>query len=103
MKVASRSLSNNVGWSGRIRQLLILILTILIGLMIASVAEAQDFHKAKKRHFKAKYKTQLNMADQECAILNKKRNARPASGLFATRPKYKPQAEIDPPRYAVVR
>jgi hypothetical protein len=64
---------------------------------------SSGFPQAKKRHFKAKYKTQLNMADQECAILNKKRNARPASGLFATRPKYKPQAEIDPPRYAVVR
>jgi hypothetical protein len=90
----------NVGIKGRIRQLLILLIAIILGVIISSALNAQDFHKAKKHYFKIKYKTQIRQAHRECDILNKKRNARTKAPLFATqsrKPKYKPQAEVDTP------
>jgi hypothetical protein len=99
MEGFSRRVSN-VGIRSRIRQLLILAITILLGVIISSAVQAQDFHRAKKRHFKTKYKTQISQGKRECHLLSKKRNTRPASPLFAKRirrPKYKPQAEVDAP------
>ncbi len=95
----ARTLSN-IGIKGRLRQILILMGAILLGVVISCSVEAQDFHKAKKRHFKAKYRTQISQANKECTILSKKRNARHKTPLFAAhyrKPKYKPQAEVDTP------
>jgi 5-bromo-4-chloroindolyl phosphate hydrolysis protein len=108
MSEASRNLPN-ISWKSRIRQILILTVAILLGLIISNALNAQDFQKAQKRHFKAKYKTQINLASQECKILNKKRNTAQKTPhkvqLFAAhsrKPKYKPQAEVDAPRFAMV-
>lgn len=100
MSEASRNLPG-IGRRSKIKQFLVLIIAILLGLIISSVVNAQDFQKAQKRHFKAKYKTQINQASQECQILNKKRNSSPKAQAFAAhsrKPKYKPQAEVDAPR-----
>ncbi len=82
----------------RVKQVLILVFVITLGLIISSVAEAQDFHKAKKRHFKAKYKTQISNGGRECYLLNKKRNQPHTATLFTARKsKSKPRllAEVD--------
>src|SRR6185295_16290053 len=100
MREASRNLPN-IGRRSKIKQFLVLIIAILLGMIVSSVVNAQDFQKAQKRHFKVKYKTQINQASQECAILNKKRNNPRKSQVFAAhsrKPKYKPQAEVDAPR-----
>ena len=106
MKAALGSLSN-VGRKGRINQTWVLIIAILLGVIVSfSAVDAQDFNKASKRHFKARYKQQINLAPQECAVLNQKRKVlREATESTANyrRPRYKPQAEVDPPRYAVQR
>jgi outer membrane protein OmpA-like peptidoglycan-associated protein len=95
----SRSLSN-VNVKTRIRQILILVLAIVIGVMISSAVGAQHrFHKEKARHYKSRYQSQIRKADKVCDILNKKRNYVPRAPLFASnrKPKYKPMAEMDPP------
>ena len=104
MSEASRNLPG-IGRKSKIKQFLVLIIAILLGLIISSVVNAQEFQKAQKRHFKVKYKTQINQASQECHILNRKRNQPHKSKDFAThsrKPKYKPQAEVDAPRFAMV-
>jgi hypothetical protein len=69
----------------RLGQMVALLIAILIGILISSSVGAQDqFHRAKEKHFKTRYKTQIRQADNACNILNRK-------------PKYKPQAEIDTP------
>ncbi len=99
MKGVNRKVSN-VGFKSRIRQVLILIGAILIGMIISCAADAQDFHKAKKRHFRAKYRNQISVGNNACHILNKKRNMRHRAPLFAVRYrklKYAPLAEVDTP------
>ena len=92
---------SNVDMKGRIRQVLLLIGAVILGIIISCSAQAQDFHKAKKRHFKAKYKTQINLSKHECAILDRKRNSIPKPTLVATKSKWKPKAEIDEPGFAM--
>jgi uncharacterized protein HemX len=119
MQGASKNLSN-IEWKGRIKQILILLAVILLGVIISSTVQAQDSHRAQKHRFKAKYRTQVNTAAQECAILIKKGKAPRKSHLFtahyrkpnnkpqaevvARKPKYKykPQAEVDAPKFAMV-
>ena len=100
MSEASRNLPN-IRHRSKIKQILVLMVAILLGIIISSAVNAQDFQKAQKHHFKVKYKTQINQASQECAILNKKRNTPRKAQVFAAhsrKPKYKPQAEVDAPR-----
>ena len=99
MKVVSGKLSN-VEIKARIRQILFLVGAILVGVIISCAAEAQDFHKAKEHHFREKYKTQISVDKHACHILDKKRNVRHRTPLFASwhhSPKFKPQAEVDTP------
>src|SRR6267378_3474920 len=97
MSEASRNLPS-ISWRSKIKQILVLMVAILLGIIISTAINAQDFQKAQKRHFKAKYKTQINLASRECQILNKKRNHPRKTQEFAAhsrKPKYKPQAEVD--------
>jgi hypothetical protein len=99
MEEASKGLSN-VGIKGRIKQLLILVAAIILGVIISSAVHAQNFHRAKNRHFKIKYRTQIRLANRECNILEKKRNAHPKTPLFVLqrrKTKVKSQAEVDTP------
>jgi hypothetical protein len=85
----------------RLTQIVVLLIAILIGILISSSVGAQDqFHRAKEKHFKTRYKTQIRQADNVCTILTKKRMQKPKAQYFAflnRKPKYKPQAEIDTP------
>ena len=89
---------SNVRMKSRIRQLMILLTAILMGIIISSALRAEDFNKANARHYKRKYKTQIRLAGKECIILNKKRNEHPKSPLFAFHKlKYKPLPEVNDP------
>jgi hypothetical protein len=97
MEGTSKRISN-VGIRARIKQILMLAIAILLGVIISSAVGAQDFKRANKHHFKVKYRAQIKRERRECALLSKKRYARPKTPLFAARvhkPKFKPQAEID--------
>lgn len=100
MEQQSKGISN-VDLKTRIKQIVILAIAILLGILISSAVDAQDqFHRANKRHFKTKYRTQIRLADNACTLLNKKRMQRPKAQHFAflhRKPKYKPQAEVDAP------
>lgn len=99
MKQASAGISN-ASVRGRIKQILILIVAIIIGVLISQAANAQrNFHKSKVIHHKIKYKVQVHKSSKVCNILNKKRNYSPKRPLFASsrKTKIKPLAEIDAP------
>lgn len=100
MEQQSNGISNG-DLKTRLTQIVVLLIAILIGILISSAVDAQDqFHRAKTKHFKARYKTQIRQADNACALLNKKRMQKPRAQHFAflnRKPKYKPQAEIDTP------
>ncbi len=94
---------NNAGVRSRIRQVLILLIVIVIGILISHAVGAQDFHRANSRHFKAKYKAQIKWSGKACSLLAKKRTEKPSKPMFAflkSKPKYKPMAEVDAPSWA---
>ena len=71
----------------RIKQVLILAVIILIGIIISIASQAQP-----PKHFKAKY---------ACSELNKKRNKTENTKVVQVstrKPKYRPMAEVDPPK-----
>ena len=78
----------NAKIASRIKQVLVLIAIILIGIMISVATQAQP-----PKHFKAKY---------ACNKLSKKRseskNTRVAK-VSMRKPKYKPMAEMEAPKY----
>jgi hypothetical protein len=77
----------NAKIASRIKQVLILAVIILIGIMISIATQAQP-----PKHFKAKY---------ACSELNKKRNRtenKKVVQVSTRKPKYKPMAEVDPPK-----
>jgi hypothetical protein len=100
MEQQSNGISNG-DLKTRLSQIVILLIAIVIGILISSAVDAQDqFHRAKEKHFKTRYKTQIRQSDNACNILNKKRMQKPKAQHFAflnRKPKYKPQAEIDTP------
>jgi hypothetical protein len=98
---AQKGLSN-INLKSRLRQIAVLVVVILIGVLISSSLQAQNFHKAKVRHYKAKYRTQIKGNAHACDVLAKKRSKQPKQPMFAflkAKPKYKPQAEVDAPAY----
>ena len=100
MKQATAGISN-ASVRGRIKQILILIVAIIIGVLISQAANAQhNFHKSKVVHHKIKYKVQIHKSGRVCDILNRKRHYVPKAPLFASnhKPKSKPLAELDAPR-----
>jgi hypothetical protein len=97
---------NNVDVNSRLKQILVLAVLILVGMIVSQATQAQDFHKAKAKHFKSKYKTQIKMNSSVCALLEKRRTQVPSKPIFAflkSKPKYKPQAEVDAPSYVRVK
>lgn len=93
----------NVNFSNRIKQIVVLVVVILVGILISQSLQAQDFHKSKAKHFKSKYKTQIKGNSKACHILAKRRTEEPKKKFFAflkAKPKYTPQAEVDAPTFA---
>lgn len=99
MKNVSAGISN-VSMKNRTKQVLLLVIAIVIGVLIAQAASAQrNFHKSRIVHHKIVYKVQVHKSSKVCDILNKKRNYVAKTSFFATnrKPKYKPMAEVDSP------
>lgn len=95
----------NAGIKSRIKQILVLVLIIMIGILISQAVQAQSYHKSKARHYKAKYRSQIKTNNRACAILVNKRAAETRQPLFASfkrKPKHTPQAEVDGPSYSRV-
>ncbi len=94
---------SNIDFSGRVKQIVVLIVVILVGILISQSLQAQDFHKSKAKHFKSKYRTQIKDNSKACHILTKRRTEEPKKNFFAflkVKPKYTPQAEVDAPTFA---
>jgi outer membrane protein OmpA-like peptidoglycan-associated protein len=85
--------------SSRLKQLLTLILAVILGMILSIGANAQHaFHKNKERHFKTKFRSQKQQFANACSILDRKRTSKPKSNpRLASKPKYRPMAEVDPP------
>lgn len=63
----------NINVSGRLKQILVLILAILIGMIISvTIAEAKDNQTQRKN--KAAYRKQANLMANACQLLSNKRN-----------------------------
>jgi outer membrane protein OmpA-like peptidoglycan-associated protein len=60
--------------TSRWRQLFVLVLSVLMGILISVSVNAQHvYHKQKARFFKSKFKTQINNYTNACDILERKR------------------------------
>jgi len=68
---------SNARISSRIKQVIVLVLAIIIGMIISATVNAQDYHKNKARHFKTKYRTQINQYTNACDLLDKKKMRSP--------------------------
>jgi hypothetical protein len=92
----------NINLNRRLKQMLILLAIMIVGMVISTSLQAQSYHQSKTKHFKGKFKKQIRQNDKVCTILAKKRAQEPKQPLFAFlkgKPKYKPQAEVDAPSY----
>lgn len=83
-----------VGW---------VVILIIALVMWAQAVRAQDFQQAREKHYRYKYRHQIQRGDDVCTILRKKkrkqRDRQPVwAGLFRKKTSgYRPQAEVDPP------
>ncbi len=74
MKSNSKEVGN-VNVSGRLKQIFVLILAILIGMIIsATTADAKDYQREAQRKNKATYRKQNNLMANACQLLSNKRN-----------------------------
>ncbi len=93
---------SNINLRSRLIQILVMLAVILAGIVISHATQAQSYHRSNAKHFKSKYKIQIKNNDKVCTILAKKRTQEPKKPLFSflkSKPKYKPQAEVDAPSY----
>lgn len=59
------------------------------------------FHRNKARHYKDRYRSQMNYYANACDILERKRYSKPKSNpkISSEKLRYRPMAEMDPPGY----
>lgn len=75
----------NVHIASRIRQLVMLIMAIILGMLITANVQAQE-----PRH-------QVHKSKKACALLAKKRNQKENMKVMAKKIRYRPQAEVEAP------
>ncbi len=74
MKTGSKEVGN-INMTGRVKQIFVLIIAILIGMIIsATTAEAKDYQRENHKKNKAVYKKHNNNMSNACHILAQKRN-----------------------------
>jgi hypothetical protein len=74
MKANSKEVGN-VNVSGRMKQIFVLIIAILIGMIISvTTAEAKDFQRESNKRNKGMYKKQTMVLAHACQKLEQKRN-----------------------------
>jgi hypothetical protein len=80
--------------SSRIRQVVVLFLAVVVGILISISCSAQ--HQRENTRFnKARYKTQMSTYAKACTLLEKKRNQKPKSFFANKRNGRKSLAEVD--------
>lgn len=74
MKAAGKEIGN-ANITGRMKQLIVLIVAILIGMIISvATADAKDFQRDNQKRQKAQYKKQTVAMAHACTMLKKKHN-----------------------------
>jgi outer membrane protein OmpA-like peptidoglycan-associated protein len=80
MKKDSYTETKSTKLSACAKQWVALVLVIMIGILISNTVNAQDvYHKQKARHYKSKFRSQINDYSQACNILEKKKYQKPKS------------------------
>lgn len=73
---------NNVRIASRLRQVVVLILAVIVGMLISVSVNAQNrFQKNNTRFYKSKFKHQTSQYANACNLLAKKRNHKQKGGL----------------------
>jgi len=83
--------------ASRIKQVLVLVLAILMGVLVSISCSAQQFKRENARHFKARYKNQISTYSNACSILDKKRTQKPRSPLFFSSRKSARKSQAEAP------
>lgn len=79
--------TSNTRVTGRIRQVVILFLAVIMGILLSLTVNAQHiYHKQKARFYKSKFKKQINHYSHACSILEHKRTRPPKNNLNFTPP-----------------
>lgn len=88
----------NIKISARIKQVVVLIIAIILGILLSKEADARHFpgKKNKKKYAKVKYKEQNVKYVNACNILDKKHSQKENIRVAVKEPRYKPSAEFDP-------
>lgn len=74
MKTSSKEVGN-INVSGRVKQIFVLIIAILIGMIISvTTADAKDYQRENQKKNKSVYKKQNNQMAHACHLLSQKRN-----------------------------
>ncbi len=74
MKNSSKEIGN-MNISGRLKQIFVLVVAILIGMIIsATTADAKDYQRQNQKKNKAIYKKQNQVLAKACHLLQVKRN-----------------------------
>ncbi|MBX7124397.1 MAG: hypothetical protein K1X47_01785 [Cyclobacteriaceae bacterium] len=71
---------SNISVRSRVKQVILLIIIIVMGIMISKAAEAQLPPREKARLFEGKYKHQRSHASKECKILISKHHVAAVKG-----------------------
>ena len=93
----------NINLNKRLKQILVLFAVMLVAMALSSTLQAQNYHQSKAKHYKSKFKKEIRQNHKVCTILAQKRTQGVKQPLFAflkSKPKYRPQAEVDAPSYA---
>ena len=83
--------------ASRIKQVLVLVLAILLGIFVSISCSAQQFKRENARHFKARYKNQISTYANACSILDKKRTQKPRSPIFFSSRKSARKSQAEAP------
>lgn len=87
---------SNVNFKSRLRQILVLAIVIVIGVLISQAVQAKD-HSKTGRSIKSKSYRAVS-SQRACKLLAKKRMPKRVMASRARKTKVKPMAEIDTPK-----
>jgi flagellar motor protein MotB len=83
-RLSSREM-HNAGIAGRLKQVVVLVLSIIIGILISVSVNAQHvYQKQKAKFFKSKFRTQASQYSNACSILEHKRTHKPKQHIRFT-------------------
>lgn len=86
---------SNVNLKARLRQILVLAIVIVIGVLISQAVQAKDHGKAGRSVKSRSYQTVSS--HRACKILAKKRMPKRVAATRSRKSKVRPMAEIDTP------